>query len=202
MFCLGIQAYKYQWLDKLTVKHASVGICMWLLALINMFYLHAINSEYASSSYVLTRGFTAIGMSMCVLYVFKTYFNKNNDSTKWLSRTAFAAYVFQDIALYSVAKIYQPLRTQTPLINFIFVGISSVIIAFALAGVICKTPKLKEIFKVIICSDIKRTMDKATKRMQIFFTNHYNMFAGGYFVRTISASKKIRYSKDGIRKMN
>lgn len=72
--------------------------------------------------------------------------SKKNDWTKWLSRTAFAAYVFQDIALYSVAKIYQPLRTQTPLINFIFVGISSVIIAFALADVICKTQKLKEIF--------------------------------------------------------
>ncbi|EAS65948.1 hypothetical protein VAS14_11564 [Photobacterium angustum S14] len=146
MFYLGIQAYKYQWLDKLTVKHASVGICMWLFALITMFYLHAINSEYASSSYVLFRGFTAIGMSMCVLYVFKTFFNKNNDWTKWLSRTAFAAYVFQDIALYSVAKIYQPLMTQTPLINFFVVGIPSVIIAFALAGVICKTPKFKNIF--------------------------------------------------------
>ncbi|PSW73531.1 acyltransferase [Photobacterium sp. GB-50] len=131
MFCLGIQAYRYQWLDKLTVKHASVGICIWLFAFITMFYLHAINSEYASSSYVLIRGFTAIGMSMCVLYVFKTFFNKNNDWTKWLSRTAFAAYVFQDIALYSVAKIYQPLMTQTPLINFVVVGIPSVIIAFA-----------------------------------------------------------------------
>lgn len=76
MFCLGTQAYKYQWLDKLTVKHASGGICMWLFALINIFYLHAISSEYASSSYMLIRGFTAIGMSMCVLYVFKTYFKK------------------------------------------------------------------------------------------------------------------------------
>ncbi|KJF83262.1 acyltransferase family protein [Photobacterium angustum] len=146
MFYLGIQAYKYQWLDKLTVKHASVGICMWLFALITVFYLHAINSEYASSSYVLIRGFTAIGMSMFVLYVFKTFFNNNNYWTKRLSRTAFAAYVFQYIALYSVAKIYQPLMTQTPLINFVVVGIPSVIIAFALSGVICKTPKLKEIF--------------------------------------------------------
>ncbi|KJG39542.1 hypothetical protein UA32_04175 [Photobacterium angustum] len=146
MFFLGIQAYKYQWLDKLSVKHAIVGICMWLLALITVFYLHAINSEYASSSYLLIRGFTAIGMSMFILYVFKTFFNNNNYWSKWLSRTAFAAYVFQDIALYSVAKIYQPLMTQTPLINFVVVGIPSVIIAFALSGVICKTPKLKEIF--------------------------------------------------------
>ncbi|KJF87771.1 acyltransferase family protein [Photobacterium leiognathi] len=143
MFYLGIMTYKYQWLDKLELKHAFYGILMWIIA---MSFIKPIASGYGFDADMVTRGFTVIGMSMFLLYCFKELFNTKGRWSSLLTRTAFAAYVVQNVPMKFTADFYQSFMTQTPLINFVVIAIPSVIGSFAIGYLICKTPILKRIF--------------------------------------------------------
>ena len=72
-------------------------------------------------------------------------YSRNKKDT-FLSRAAFAAYVFENIPQSLIAGIYQPHMTQTPIINFIVVAVPSVIFSFLLGYIICKLPVLRRIF--------------------------------------------------------
>ncbi|WP_108650031.1 acyltransferase family protein [Dongshaea marina] len=143
MFYFGIQAYKYQWLDKLEFKHAFAGILMWIIA---KAFIAPIASGYGLYDEMVTRGFTVIGMSMFLLYGFKILFDCKGKWSSLLARTAFAAYVVQNVPMKFAADLYQPFMAQTPLINFVVIAIPSVIGSFAIGYLICKTPVLKRIF--------------------------------------------------------
>ncbi len=143
MFYFGILAYRYQWLDKLEFKHAFFGILMWILAFA---FISPTASGYDLNGEMVMLGFTVIGMSMFLLYSFKMLFNTKGQWSSILARTAFAAYVVQIIPMKLTVDFYQPLMTQTPLINFVVIAIPSVIGSFAIGYLICKTPVLKRIF--------------------------------------------------------
>ncbi|WP_251875608.1 acyltransferase family protein [Grimontia kaedaensis] len=143
MFYFGIVAYKYQWLDKLEFKHAFSGILMWIVATV---FISRLTSGFGLNDEMVTRGFTAIGMSMFLLYIFKMLFNKKGKLSSMLARSAFAAYVVQNVPMYFTADFYQHFMTQTPLINFVVIAIPSVVGSFAIGYLICKTPVLKRIF--------------------------------------------------------
>lgn len=143
MFYFGIQAYRYQWLDKLEFKHAFAGILMWVVACA---FVSPIASDYGLNDEMVTRGLTVIGMSMFLLYSFKVLFNDKGKWSSILTRTAFAAYVVQNIPMGFAADFYKSFMTQIPLINFVVIAIPSVIGSFAIGYLICKTPVLKRIF--------------------------------------------------------
>jgi len=143
MFYFGIQAYKYQWLEQLEFKHAFWGILMWILGIA---ILGPIAKGYGLNFDMMGRGFTVIGMCMFLLYGFKILFDTKNKWTAILSRSAFAAYVIQNIPQAFIAGVYSHYMTQTPIINFIVIAIPSVILSFAIGFVICKLPVLKNIF--------------------------------------------------------
>ncbi|MCG3862716.1 MULTISPECIES: acyltransferase [unclassified Photobacterium] len=143
MFYFGVLAYRYQWLDKLELKHAFSGILMWIIAIA---FIRPIASSYGFDADMVIRGFTVIGMSMFLLYCFKELFNTKGQWSSMLTRTAFAAYVVQNVPMKLTADFYQSFMTQTPLINFVVIAIPSVIGSFAIGYLICKTPVLKRIF--------------------------------------------------------
>lgn len=143
MFYFGIQAFKYKWLDQLEFKHAFWGILMWLLG---QALISPIVGGYGANFYVMSRGFTAIGMSMFLVYAFKMLFDAENKWTAILSRSAFAAYFIQNVPMAFIAGIYWPHMTQTPSINFIVIAIPSIVLSFLIGFIICKLPVLKRIF--------------------------------------------------------
>lgn len=143
MFYFGIQASKYNWLDKLEFKHAFGGILFWIIGWV---LISQIAESYGLNSEMMSRGFTVIGMCMFLLYGFKILFDSQNNLTVILARSAFAAYVVQVIPLSFMAGIYSHYMTQIPLINFIMIAIPSVILSFAIGFVMCKLPVLKNIF--------------------------------------------------------
>lgn len=143
MFYFGIQAFKYKWFDQLELKHAFWGILMWVFGWL---LLVPLVQGYGANFYVMSRGFTVIGMTMFLIYAFKIMFDGKNKWTAILSRAAFAAYVIQNIPQAFVAGVYSPYMTQTPIANFIVIAIPSVILAFLIGFIICKLPILKRIF--------------------------------------------------------
>ena len=143
MFYFGILAYRYQWLDKLELKHAFSGLLMWIVAEV---FIRPIASGYGFNDDMFTRGFTVIGMSMFLLYNFKMLFNIKGKWSSTLTRIAFAAYVVQLLPMNLTADFYQSFMTQIPLVNFVVIAIPSVIGSFAVGYLICKTPVLKRIF--------------------------------------------------------
>lgn len=143
MFYFGIQAYKYKWLDQLELKHAFWGILMWLLG---QAFIVPVAQGYGANFYVFGRGFTVIGMSMFLIYAFKMLFDKKNKWTAILSRSAFAAYVIQNIPQAFIAGIYSHYMVQTPIINFIIIAIPSVFLSFLIGFFICKLPGFRNIF--------------------------------------------------------
>lgn len=143
MFYFGVQASKYKWLEQLEFKHAFWGILMWILGVV---ILGPIAEGYGLNFAMLGRGFAVIGMCIFLLYGFKILFDTKNKWTAILSRSAFAAYVIQNIPQAFIAGIYSHYMTQTPIINFIVIAIPSVILSFVIGFVICKLPVLKDIF--------------------------------------------------------
>lgn len=143
MFYLGIQAYRYKWLNQLTFRHAFYGILMWLFG---KFFIGPIAGGYGLKYNMTGRGFTVIGMCLFLLYAFKTLFNKKSKWTTILSRTAYAAYVIQLVPMAIFARVYIPYMTQTPIVNFIVIAVPTVISSFLIGYVICKTPGLKHVF--------------------------------------------------------
>ena len=130
---------KCQWLDKLELKHTFSGILMWIVA---GAFISPIASDYGLNDEMVTRGFTVIGMSMFLLYSFKMLFNNKGKWSSMLTRTAFAAYVVQNVPMSFAAEFYRPFMTQIPLINFVVIAIPSVIGSFLIGHLICKTPVL------------------------------------------------------------
>jgi glucans biosynthesis protein C len=143
MFYFGTLAYRYQWLDQITFKHAFWGILMWIFA---KAFIGPISEGYGLNPPMMNRGFSVIGMSMFLLYAFKILFSSKSKLTDVLSRSAFAAYVIQNIPMAFFAEIYVPYMSQSPLVNFIVIAIPSVISSFFIGYVICKLPVLKRIF--------------------------------------------------------
>ncbi|WP_206666385.1 acyltransferase family protein [Pseudodesulfovibrio senegalensis] len=136
MFCFGLLAQKNQWLDELNLKHAFTWIVVWIMARV---FLNPL-------SLMVSRPFEVIGMSIFLLYSYKTLFNSTTYWSRRLSRVAYAAYVIQVVPLCLIGKMYEPHMTQYPLVNFVLIGISGVIITFSLAHFICKTPVLRRVF--------------------------------------------------------
>ena len=143
MFFLGIYAYRFKWIDQIEFKHAFAGIVLWIFV---RAYLTPALSGYSFNAYIALRGFTVIGMSLFLIYAFKILFNHQSKWTIVLSRTAFAAYVFQIPFLFITTKIYQPFMTQVPLLNFLVIAVPSVMLSFGFGYLICKTPLLKRVF--------------------------------------------------------
>ena len=137
MFYFGIQAYKNKWIEQLTYRHAFTWIIIWILARI---FLQPLGGD------MLSTPFTTISMSIFLIYSFKLIFNSKNKWTQYLSKASYAAYVIQVIPLCFIGKAYLPYMTQYPLINFLIIGVPSVIVSFILAHFICKLPLLRNIF--------------------------------------------------------
>ncbi len=135
MFCFGIQAQKNNWLDQLTFKHAFTWIVVWILAMIFL----------KPFSGMVSRPFEVMGMSIFLLYGFKTLYGSTNNWTRLLSRSAYAAYLIQIIPLCIFGKLLLPHMTQYPVVNFFLVGLPSVSTAFFAAHFLCKLPLLKRV---------------------------------------------------------
>src|SRR3990167_5742393 len=145
MFFLGIYSYQVNWIHQIEFKHAFMGIVLWIVV---RAYLTPAFSSNDFNAIVAFRGFTVIGMSLFLIFSFKTLFNYKSNWTAVLSRAAFAAYVFQVPFLFISTKIYQPVMTQTPLFNFLTIAIPSVILSFAFGYLICKLPVLKSVLSI------------------------------------------------------
>ena len=143
MFCLGIHTHQSNWLEKIQFKHAASGLLLWFFArayLTPVFFGYDINGEVAC------RGFTVIGMTIFLVYTFKIIFDSKGKFLALLSRSAYAAYVFQIPFLYITRELYLPWLTPAPLFNFIVIAIPSVICSFAFGYLISKLPILNKIF--------------------------------------------------------
>jgi hypothetical protein len=116
---------------------------MWILG---KAFICPIAEGYGANFCVMSRGFTVIGMSMFLIYMFKVLFDTKNKWTIIFSRAAYAAYVIQLIPLAFIAGIYSHHMTQIPIINFIVIAIPSIVLSFAIGFAICKLPILKRIF--------------------------------------------------------
>ena len=129
MYCIGIKAYNNQWIEQINHKSAFIWLVIWIFAMI-----------------FRVIPFETIGMSIFLLYSFRQLFNTQNKLTQMLSRSAYAAYIIQGIPLCFLGKLLMPHMSQLPVVNFLVVGIPSVVISFVLGYFLCKLPVLKKIF--------------------------------------------------------
>lgn len=136
MFYFGIQAQKNNWIDQLTYRHVFIWLIFWLVAKIFL----------SPFSGMLSRPFEVVGMSIIMLYSFKSLYNVKTEWTKRMSRSAYAAYVIQVIPLTFIGKTLLPHMTQFPVLNFLMVGIPAVLVTFVLAYYLCKLPLLNRVF--------------------------------------------------------
>ena len=128
MYCFGIKAYNNQWIEQINHKSAFVWLVIWIFAMI-----------------FRVIPFETIGMSIFLLYSFKQLFNTKNKLTQILSRSAYAAYIIQGIPLCFLGKLLIPHMSQLPVVNFLVIGIPSVVISFVLGYFLCKMPVLEKI---------------------------------------------------------
>ena len=128
MYCIGIKAYTHQWIEQISHKSAFLWLVIWIFAMI-----------------FRVIPFQTMGMSIFLLYNFRKLFNTSNKLTQVLSRTAYAAYIIQVIPLCFLGILLMPHMSQMPVVNFLAVGIPTVILSFVIGYFLCQVPVLKKI---------------------------------------------------------
>ena len=155
-FVFGIMAYRSGWFSNLTKKQGRTwGIVMiatlpiaplvlWLEGAME----HGVGNflggfTWQSAVYVLWESVICFSTIIFLSYLFKSRFNKQNNFSKIVSRTAYTAYIIQAVVIYTFTLLFLNVPLL-PLLKFLIVSPIVVIVTFLVAFIIRQIPYAKK----------------------------------------------------------
>jgi glucan biosynthesis protein C len=160
LFTVGIVAYRRNWLLRIPFGFGIswlrfaliVGVPMWGVVLLSSGVLHGQpptpilgGVRWQSALNCLWESFFCMGMSLGLLVLFRDKFNMQGKFAGFMTRNAFAAYLFHTPLLIAVTLALHPL-SAAPLVKFAIAGILAVPITFlACEFIFRRIPVLKQI---------------------------------------------------------
>ena len=158
MFAAGVATYRGRWLDRLPVRFAlrwssvALGCSILLLAaLLTMRYvLHSeVSSEgglsVASAMRALWEALVCIGMSFGLIALYRTFFDGQGTTAKFLSNNAFAVYLFHPPVLIALAIAFRSLAAP-PLMKAVILTFASAIATYSVSALVFRNiPLLRRI---------------------------------------------------------
>jgi fucose 4-O-acetylase-like acetyltransferase len=158
LFCLGIAAWRYDWLRQLKWKHARFWIISLLVALLSMPALRALaisldgpgksnasgGLSWAAIFYALWEPFIAWGMIAAWLLVFRRYMNRPSGLWTWLNRRSYAVYIIHPVVLVGISLLLSGWAAPA-LVKFAVTGILACATCWILADPLVRVPGLRRI---------------------------------------------------------
>jgi glucans biosynthesis protein C len=147
MFILGLMAYPRNWFASLPDRTA----CSWMIVALLLSFLpllvgFQINPQAGSAmDFILNlvanwwESFMCVGMSITVVYLFRTYFNQQKALATWASRNAYAAYLIHEPIIATAALLFSGIILY-PLLKFAIMALLTIPLTFLLSALIRKIP--------------------------------------------------------------
>jgi peptidoglycan/LPS O-acetylase OafA/YrhL len=158
LFCLGIAAWRHDWLRQLEWKHARPWIIILTVVWLSCFAVRALaislngpgksnfsgGLSWTAIFYAFWEPFVAWGLIAAWLLVFRRYVNRPSGIWTWLNRRSYAVYIIHPVVLVGVSLLLSG-WTAPGLIKFAVTGTLACTTCWILADPLVRAPGLRRI---------------------------------------------------------
>jgi fucose 4-O-acetylase-like acetyltransferase len=158
LFCLGIAAWRYDWLRQLEWKHARPWITALVIAWLSFLPVRALaislngpaksnftsGLSWAAIAYAFWEPFIAWGMIAAWLLVFRRHMNRPSGIWTWLNRRSYALYIIHPVVLVGLSLLLRGWAAPA-LVKFAVTGTLACTTCWILADPLVRAPGLRRI---------------------------------------------------------
>ena len=145
MFVLGILAYRFGWLDKMTKRTGAVALSIGaLLAIGNYVRQDGAWNDFVWQWFGIYESLMCVFISFGLLWLFREKVNMGNKALSWLSAQSYGAYIFHLPLIICIQNVFDGVWMGA-FGKFMFVGVVSTVLSFFLTWVLRLIPGVKRI---------------------------------------------------------
>jgi peptidoglycan/LPS O-acetylase OafA/YrhL len=156
LFCLGIAAWRHDWLRQLKWEHARPWITSLAVAWLSMPVVILVASlngprepnssglSWTAIAYAFWEPFVAWGLIAAWLLVFRRYMNRSSGFWTWVNRRSYAVYIIHPVVLVGISLLLSGWAAPA-LVKFAVTGILTCTTCWILADALVRAPGLRRI---------------------------------------------------------
>jgi peptidoglycan/LPS O-acetylase OafA/YrhL len=154
LFCLGIAAWRYDWLRQLKWEHTRPWIITLAVAWLSMPVVMLVTGPRESNffgglswtaiSYAFWEPFIAWGLIAAWLLVFRRHMNRPSRIWTWLNRRSYAVYIIHPVVLVGISLLLRGWAGPPP-VKFAVTGTLACATCWVLADPLVRVPGVRRI---------------------------------------------------------
>ena len=145
MFVLGILAYRFGWLDKMTDKTGVVALFMGgALAIGNYVRQDGVWNDFVWQWFGIYESLMCVCISVGLLWLFREKVNIRNKTLSWLSAQSYGAYIVHLPLMLIVQNIFDGVWMGA-FGKFMFIGVVTTILSFVFTWLLRLVPGIKRV---------------------------------------------------------
>ena len=145
MFVLGILAYRFDWLNKMTNKTGAISLSIGvLLAIGNYVRQDGVWNDFVWQWFGIYESQMCIFISFGLLWLFREKVNQSNKTLSWLSAHSYGAYIVHLPLMICIQNVFDGVWMGA-FGKFMFIGIVTIVLSFLLTWLLRLIPGVKRI---------------------------------------------------------
>ena len=145
MFVLGILAYRFGWLNKMTNKTGAIALSIGgLLAIGNYVRQDGVWNDFVGQWFGIYESLMCIFISFGLLWLFREKVNIGNKAMSWLSAQSYGAYIFHLPLMICIQNVFDGMWMGA-FGKFMFIGIVTTVLSFILTWLLRLIPGVKRV---------------------------------------------------------
>ena len=145
MFVLGILAYRFDWLNKMTNKTGAISLSIGvLLAIGNYVRQDGVWNDFVWQWFGIYESLMCIFISFGLLWLFREKVNMGNKALSWFSSQSYGAYIVHLPLMISIQNVFDGVWMGA-FGKFMFIGIVTTVLSFILTWLLRLIPGVKRI---------------------------------------------------------
>ena len=145
MFVLGILAYRFDWLNKMTNKTGAISLSIGvLLAIGNYVRQDGVWNDFVWQWFGIYESQMCIFISFGLLWLFREKVNQSNKTLSWLSAHSYGAYIVHLPLMICIQNVFDGVWMGA-FGKFMFIGIVTTVLSFLLTWLLRLIPGVKRI---------------------------------------------------------
>ena len=145
MFVLGILAYRFGWLNKMTNKTGAIALSIGgLLAIGNYVRQDGVWNDFVGQWFGIYESLMCIFISFGLLWLFREKVNIGNKAMSWLSAQSYGAYIVHLPLMICIQNVFDGMWMGA-FGKFMFIGIVTTLLSFILTWLLRLIPGVKRV---------------------------------------------------------
>ena len=145
MFVLGILAYRFDWLNKMTNKTGAISLSIGvLLAIGNYVRQDGVWNNFVWQWFGIYESQMCIFISFGLLWLFREKVNQSNKTLSWLSAHSYGAYIVHLPLMICIQNVFDGVWMGA-FGKFMFIGIVTIVLSFLLTWLLRLIPGVKRV---------------------------------------------------------